>query len=215
MSTNYVELILEGIRRAGGEPSDLECVQEEGLIELGRTAGAAGRSKRRIRNPSVYGTSALIMPESLPLPVPQDGAIFELTFDSADADPIQMVKGDGYQTPEKWQFKGPAVDAGVKTKKFKLVSLKRHMQNAYGVNAWLLSEHGIPAMGQWRAAFARGFASPNRNILPICFTGSEWMRPGGGNDFTYLCSYNSPWVGKFQWFGYELYPKWRFLVEVE
>ena len=55
---------------------------------------------------------------------PPDGVEFELTLDgdAVSNDPTEMVRRDGYGSPEKWKFTGKKV-SGIQTRRFKLVSI--------------------------------------------------------------------------------------------
>lgn len=120
-------------------------------------------------------------------PYPADDVEFELTFDfdAPEADPIAMVRADGYSLPEKWEFTGQKL-SGVQTRRFKLV--RRPCRNLDEV----LSQYGITE-GQWREAFKAAFPRSDGQG-PIGFADPSWVnlhdsvlfpcvRSGGDSDF--------------------------------
>lgn len=143
------------------------------------------------------------------LPIPQIGEVFELTFDPAEANPIEMVRRAGYDAAAKWVFNGPEV-TGTPTSKFKLVNVG-YRPNIDEVNRVLVEQHGPPALGQWREAFKKKYTRSDRRG-PIGFTGSEWV--SRVFFFPYIDHDDASDPFPFRWTYAELSLRWRFVVEV-
>lgn len=201
VSLNYEALILQGITDAGGQPDDINLLTEDDVKTLGTLAAQRGAQQRSPNEPT---------PAPDTLAVPKDGEIFELTLNAEDADPIEMVRGDGYNNADNWEFKGPRV-TGTQTKKFKLVSIG-YQPNAEAVNK-ALAEHGTSALGQWREVFKKKYPHPDGKG-PICFTGSEWVPPGRRRRFPCVLIVRGVWCSDFLWIdGFR--DDWRFVVELK
>jgi len=202
ITLDYEALVLQGITDAGGQPEDAHLLTEDDVKALGTLAAKRGAEQRSLNAP-------LAAPDILA--VPNDGEIFELTLNADDADPIGMVRGDGHDNPDKWEFKGPKV-TGTHTKKFKLVRVG-YQPNAEAVNK-ALAEHGTPALGQWREAFKKKYPRSDGKG-PIGFTGSEWVSPDGDRFFPCVVVGGDSWGLSFYWLDGYFSGRWRFAVEVK
>ncbi|MEK7139256.1 MAG: hypothetical protein AAB817_00985 [Patescibacteria group bacterium] len=139
--------------------------------------------------------------------IPADGEKFELTLDfsAPEADPIQMVRGDGYDSPEKWQFTGEKL-SGVQTRVFKLVRVG-YCRNLDEVRQ-KLGQYGVVPEGQWRVAFKAVFPHHDGQG-PIGFADPSWVGPNGYVLFWYL---DSDSVSRFSWTEGGRGENWRWLV---
>lgn len=138
---------------------------------------------------------------------PADGVEFDLTldFDAPEADPIEMVRRDGYNSPEQWQFTGKKV-SGVQTRRFKLVRVGP-CQNLDEVRQ-NLAQYGDVPEGQWREAFKAAYSRPDGNG-PIGFADPSWVRPDGFVFFPYV---DSDGGSDFYWADDGRAVGWRWLV---
>lgn len=143
---------------------------------------------------------------SFRIPIPADGVEFELTLDGDVIDPIAMVQGNGYGSPEKWKFNGPKVK-GAQTGTFKL--LRAGGANLAAVKE-KLSKEGPLAEGEWREAFKAKFSHDGNG--PIGFGGSEWVDPVGSLLFPYM---RDGVYSFFSWVGDDFSAHWRWLVRVK
>ena len=138
---------------------------------------------------------------------PPDSEVFELTIDgdAPENDPIEMVRCDGYGSPEKWKFTGQKV-AGIQTRAFKLVrvgvcrNLKKVRQR--------LAQYGDIPEGQWRQAFKAAYPQPDGNG-PIGIADSSWVDPDGGAGFPCV---DSGGGSDFRWADDGRGGGWRWLV---
>ncbi|MBI4118766.1 MAG: hypothetical protein HY452_00705 [Parcubacteria group bacterium] len=139
---------------------------------------------------------------------PDDGVEFELTlnFDAPEADPIGMVRGDGYGEPEKWRFTGAKL-YGIHTKRFKLVRVG-YCCGPDEVRERIAGYGPIPE-GQWREAFKAAFPKPDGNG-PVGFAGSSWVYPNGYAGFPIV--YSDGLSCFFRWADGGLGGDWRWLV---
>ncbi len=138
---------------------------------------------------------------------PADGVEFELTLDfgSPEADPIQMVRSDGYGEPEKWQFTGTKL-SGIQTRRFKLVRVSPCCD--LDEVRQKLAQYGPVPEGQWREAFKAAFPNHDGNG-PVGFADPSWVSPGGGVGFPLVFSVGGSGFG---WTGSGRGEGWRWLV---
>lgn len=198
-TTNILDLlalIFQGIADAGGVPEDANLLTEEDVISLGRLVAERGMRQR--------SPNAKLDPAPKFLPLPKDGEVFELTIDGDAVDPIEMVRGDGYNNPEQWQFNGPKV-VGTQTRRFKLVGVG-YQRNGGAINK-VIAKHGTPALGQYREAFKEKYGC--RKL--VGFTGSEWVDPFGRR---FPCV-REGFSDFFLFFDEDFDDRWRFAVEVK
>ncbi|HEY4508101.1 MAG TPA: hypothetical protein VJJ55_00400 [Candidatus Paceibacterota bacterium] len=202
VTLDFETLILQGITDAGGQPEDANLLTEGDIKALGTLAAERGAQQRSPNQPTPAPTT---------LAVPRDGEIFELTLNADDADPIGMVRSDGYNDADKWEFNGPKVN-GTQTRRFKIVSVG-YQANAEAVNK-ALAEHGTPAPGQWREAFKKKCPRPDGKG-PIGFTGSEWVAPRRGRRLPCVSGFGDSWISGFFWLVVVFRGGWRFVVELK
>ena len=197
ISLDFKALILQGIADAGGQPEDAHLLTEDDVKNLGRLAAERGAQQRS--------------PDALT--VPKDGEIFELTLNTDDANPIGMVRDDGYENPDLCKFEGPEVN-GTHTKRFKLVRVG-NQPHALAVNR-ALSKHGTPALGQWREAFKKKYPRHDGHGS-VGFTGAVWVFPeyGGIRSFPFVVGRGFLWSSGFRGLGNDFDVRWRFAVEVK
>ncbi|OGH68918.1 MAG: hypothetical protein A3J66_02130 [Candidatus Magasanikbacteria bacterium RIFCSPHIGHO2_02_FULL_47_14] len=135
--------------------------------------------------------------------------IFELTLDgdAPENRPLEMVRADGYDEPEKWKHTGLTV-TGQQTRRGKLV-LVGYCDSFDEVKAKLAAQGTIPE-GQWREAFkARYPTLDGKGSIGVA--DASWASPHGGASFPYVDS-----------FGFSLFDsadggfdeRWRWLVLV-
>ena len=142
------------------------------------------------------------------LPYPPIGEVFELTLDGCDpsSDPIEMVRGDGYNEPERWEFKGERV-IDLETRRFKLVEIG--YQPNFNAVREAFREHGTIPGGQWREAFKANFEPDSKG--PIGIADASWLNPLGSASFPYVDANGSSY---FLWADSSFRVGWRWLVEV-
>lgn len=141
--------------------------------------------------------------------LPADGELFQLTLDASQADPMAMVRGDGYD-PKGWKFNGPALQ-GTLTGQFKLVrlgavsSLTDARAKAHAMSVTL-------AEGQWREAFKAAYPHNDKGG-PIAFGGetTEWVHPSSRR-FPVLRDSGKSWRSSFHWADGGFGDSWRWLV---
>ncbi|MFY9493498.1 MAG: hypothetical protein WAP55_03425 [Minisyncoccia bacterium] len=140
---------------------------------------------------------------------PADGDEFELTFNfsAPEADPIEMVRNDGYSysEPEMLQFTGQKL-SGVQTRRFKLVRVG-YYRNLDEVRE-KLAQYGPVPEGQWREAFKAAFPRYDGND-PVGFADPSWVFPRGYVRFPDVFSCG---VSDFYWAGDVIGEFWRWLV---
>lgn len=148
--------------------------------------------------------------KSVRIPLPADGELFQLTLDASQADPMAMVRGDGYE-PTSWKFSGTALQ-GTPLRHFKLVRL--------GAVSGLADAHAKAhamkcdlAEGQWREAFKAAYPHNDKGG-PLAFGGetTEWVNPGSRRDFPVLREGGEVWCSDFVWSGSGYGGRWRWLV---
>ncbi|MDO8435153.1 MAG: hypothetical protein Q7S89_00530 [bacterium] len=139
---------------------------------------------------------------------PAVGVVFELTLDgdAPENDPIEMVRGDGYEQPEQWRHEGKRV-AGRQTHRFKLVQVEP-CRNIHQVRAELLAYGKIPE-GQWREAFKAAYPTPDGNG-PIGIADPSWLQ-GFQSFFPRITAGGS---SRLDWAANGRDSDWRWLVEV-
>ena len=139
--------------------------------------------------------------------IPADGEEFEITLDfsAPEADPIQMVRGDGYSEPERWKFTGKKL-SGVQTRRFKLVRVG-YCHNLDEVRQ-KLAQYGEVPEGQWREAFKVAYPKYDGNG-PVGFADPSWVDPSGSASFPVV---HSDGFSYFDWAELERGGRWRWLV---
>lgn len=144
------------------------------------------------------------------IPLPADGKLFQLTLDASLAEPMAMVRGDGYD-PTGWKFNGPALK-GSQSGQFKLVrlgavtSLADARAKAHAMSVTL-------AEGQWREAFKAAYPN-NDKAGPLAFGGeaTEWVGPDSDRYFPVLREDGRAWGSHFHWAGRDCGDGWCWLV---
>ncbi|MBI4095061.1 MAG: hypothetical protein HY435_02620 [Candidatus Liptonbacteria bacterium] len=139
--------------------------------------------------------------------IPNVGVEFELSLDAGSVDPLEMVRGDGYD-PKDWQFKGTRPQ-GKQTRRFKLVAVG-YQPNLDAVRS-ALKAHGVIPEGQWREAFRQAYPKPDGKG-PIGFADLSWVSPDGNRFFPYLDVGGERWLSDFDWAGISRRGVWRWLV---
>ncbi|MEK7539869.1 MAG: hypothetical protein AAB558_01335 [Patescibacteria group bacterium] len=148
--------------------------------------------------------------ELVHIPLPADGELFQLTLDGSKADPMAMVREDGYD-PNGWEFNGPALQ-GIQTGQFKLVrlgavtSLADARAKAHAMKCDL-------AEGQWREAFKATYPHNDKGG-PIAFAGetTEWVLPRSNRSFPVLDEDSEAWDSYLCWSDNDDGDDWRWLV---
>ncbi len=138
---------------------------------------------------------------------PATGKVFELTLNGSDpaTHPIEMVRRDGYDNPEKWRFTGKQLDR-IKTRSFKLVEIG--YQPNFDAACKALKSHGTIPSGQWREAFKARDQKPDGKG-PIGVADPSWVSPDGTVNFP--CVYGDG-ESIFHWTDDDFSDRWRWLV---
>lgn len=151
-------------------------------------------------------TEQIMIAPAIP-PYPAVGVEFELKldFDAPEADPIAMVRADGYGSPEKWKFTGRK-GSGIQTRCFKLVRVGacRDLDEV----RQKLAQYGEAPEGQWREAFKAAYPKPDGQG-PVGFADPSWVSPSGDVRFPFVRSVGG---SLFVWAVDELGVNWRWLV---
>jgi len=142
-------------------------------------------------------------------PVPEDNMEFELMLNPAEADPIEMVRADGYDNPEKWKFAGDKIKQPV-TRTFTHLDLGscRNLDEARGKADKLGYKL---ADGRFRAAYRQKFPKPTRPIA-VVFGGGDWRGPSGSRHVPYLDGGGGAWYSHFYWSGRDFYGGCRWVA---
>ena len=142
-------------------------------------------------------------------PYPTVGEVFELTLNGNDPtiDPVEMVRRDGYNDPERWRFTGARI-AGEQARRFKLVEIG--YQPNFDAVCSALKQHGEIPGGQWREVFKAAFGKPDGKG-PIGFADPSWGDPHGSVGFP--CVYAGG-ASVFRWADHDFHDDWRWLVGV-
>src|SRR3989338_4081249 len=163
-----------------------------------------------IKEPTAVSQSVETSPVPVTIPVaPGFPAIveeFELPLDGDDPanDPMEMVRRDGYGSPEKWKHKGERI-SGKQTGRFKLVGVG-YCRNLDEVRQKLAVHDEIPG-GQWREAYKAKFRGDCGR--PVGVADPSWVPPVGHADFPCVGGRGRSFFG---WPGHGFHDDWLWLV---
>ena len=164
-----------------------------------------------IKEPTAVSQSVETSPVPVTVPIapgfPAIGEEFELTLDGDDPanDPIEMVRRDGYSSPEKWEHKGERI-LGKQTRRFKFVGVGfcRNLDEVWQK----LAVYGEIPEGQWREAYKK---TKYRVAYgrPVGVADPSWVNPSGRASFPYVDE-----IGRsdFHWTDDDFYGDWLWLV---
>ena len=125
--------------------------------------------------------------------IPANNMEFELTLNGDEVDPIEMVRKDGYNNPEKWKFDGARFSAFL-ARRFKLVGIG-YCRNFDKVLS-KLSKHGEIPLGQWREAFEKKYRRPTPGDV-IGIADASWVNPSGYRYFPCVHEDGEAWYSDF------------------
>lgn len=156
--------IVDAILARGGDDEDVARLEQM----AGQIADLAIGGRPVAEIPDVKSQPKPVVPA-----FPAEGEEFDLELDGdvPENQPLEMVRRDRCERPEKWRFTGREVE-GKQVRRFKLVAVGycRNLDEVRGK----LAVHGEILEGQWRAAYC-GPQVPGGCSRPVGIADPSWV----------------------------------------